>query len=540
MQSEFQSTMDGLDPSYWEKPLAQAIVEALCHDPKRTVLIDCAQDPRVWTASQVLALSYALAKRWNVWDELRVGVVLPPGLLGMVANLGLILAGKVPVNLNFTASASAIQFAMESAGIERIISTDVMVAQFQDFPWPEVIIDLKDLLEALPRVELGAIMGLMRFTPTEVLKRLWDLPLAKGDDEAILLFTSGSDGQPKGVSLTHRNLLANCDQIHASTVLPDGIRVLSALPLFHSFGFTVTMLYPVLKHATAVSVTSPLELKKIETVIKEHRVEVLVGTPTLFRPYLKRVSPEALRTVRYVVAGAEKTQKGLHEQWEAAFGSFYLEGYGLTETTPVVSVNLPDLPNQVRTRSGSVGKLFPGMRARAVHPQTLEPLALGAVGLVELQGPNVFGGYFQDPERTQRAFHDGWFVTGDLGYLDTDGFLYIEGRLSRFSKIAGEMVPHGVLESALMDLDVWSGAETSAYAITAIEDAARGESIVLLSVEAVELERVRKHLIQQGIPALWHPRHVLQVAVIPTLASGKLDLDGCRRAAQELLLNQLS
>jgi acyl-[acyl-carrier-protein]-phospholipid O-acyltransferase/long-chain-fatty-acid--[acyl-carrier-protein] ligase len=261
----------------------------------------------------------------------------------------------------------------------------------------------------------------------------------------------------------------------------------------------------------------------------------MMGAPTFFRPFFKRVDPAQVRSLRYVVGGAEKTPPGFAEKWQATFGSIYLEGYGLTETSPVVSVNLPAIGKHPSTiRAGSVGKLMVGMRARITNPSTGQPQALSQTGLLELQGANVFRGFFNDPEATRAVFNDGWFNTGDLARIDSEDYIYIEGRLSRFSKIGGEMVPHGRLEQLIVECFGLEDADNPLISVTGISDPQKGEALILLAAVEIKPELLRQRLIAKGIPNLWIPRLIRRVDTIPCLASGKLDLQAIARLAKTM------
>ena len=234
--------------------------------------------------------------------------------------------------------------------------------------------------------------------------------------------------------------------------------LLGNLPLFHSFGFLVTLWYPLIKGIRLVTLPSPLELRKSIDAIYEEKVTAILGTPTFLKPYLRKADPEKMASLQFVIAGAEKTPKGLAEEWQSKFGSTYLEGYGLTETSPVSSVNLPDPadpqnidPHERGSLKGAAGRLLPGVTIRFVDPDTNEEKPYGESGIIKLRGPNIFEGYLGQPDKTKEVLKDGWFTTGDLGRLDENGFLHIEGRLSRFSKIGGEMVPHGTVEEAIVN-----------------------------------------------------------------------------------------
>ncbi len=343
------------------------------------------------------------------------------------------------------------------------------------------------------------------------------------------------------MQLSHRNILANCIQVHESGVLDRREKLLAFLPIFHSFGFTVTLWYPLIYGLKLVTLPSPLDTKRIAQAVADEKVTILVGAPTFYRPHFKRTDPAQLASLKWVVGGAEKTPTGFHQQWEQAFGSRYLEGYGLTETSPVVSVNLPErLANGTKkllpeaSREGSVGRLFYGMAARITDAASGEVLPIGAIGMLELRGANVFAGYLDDPDQTESVFRDGWFITGDLARLDEDGYLYIEGRVSRFSKIGGEMVPHGTVEQAVAKALGLEDAETPQVAITGVTDPQKGEALVLLSTQPLDVDSLRQKLQGAGLPNLWIPKRVVQVGAIPMLPSGKLDLKGmAKRAIQQ-------
>ena len=254
---------------------------------------------------------------------------------------------------------------------------------------------------------------------------------------------------------------------------------------------------------------------------------------------MKRVEPEKLASLKYIIAGAEKTPDGFADAWEERFGSTYFEGYGLTETSPVVSVNLPSKPVGVdfpgssddANRRGSVGRLLPGQSARILNPDTGEDLPIASTGLLALKGPNIFEGYLHDVERTAEVKDGDWFITGDLARFDGEGFLYIEGRLSRFSKIGGEMVPHGTIEQALIEAYDLLESEVPMLAIGARPDESKGEALVLLAAMDVELDDVREKLTVAGFANLWIPKEVKRIEAIPTLATGKLDLRGIQELA---------
>ena len=277
---------------------------------------------------------------------------------------------------------------------------------------------------------------------------------------------------------------------------------------------------------------SPLEVQANLKAIKERGATVIISTPTFLRSYYKKATSADFPKLKNVIAGAEKTPEGFAEAWMAKFPSVrYLEGYGLTEASPVVAVNLPsDIPPRRfgnpngQARKHSVGELFPGMQAAIVSPETGEFLEIGKVGLLYLKGDNVFKGYYNQPEEDKKRFDRGWLNTGDLAMLDEDGFIYIKGRISRFSKIGGEMVPHYTVEAAIIKALGIENSEKNLVAIGSRPDSAKGEALVLLSAIDIDMAYLRQKLVAAGLPNLWIPKQIVRLDEIPVLSTGKLDL----------------
>ncbi len=514
-------------------------VRTLTKHPGRLLLVDRTIDRRVVTCVQLFAVAAALSRRLRTLPERRVGIVLPPGVGAFVANLAVLCAGKIPVNLNFTASREALEATFRIAGIRTILSADAVRTRLTNFPWLERTLDLKAEIEAcggkraiLPWLLAGWIL------PNQWCANLLRLPRRGDREEAGLLFTSGSSGEPKGVALSHRNILANCAQISSLSILPESASLLGCLPVFHSFGFTVTLWYSMLRCCRVVTVPSPLDTRKIIEAIRDERVTVMLGAPTFIRPILKKAEPWELRSLDLVVTGAEKLPDDLYRSFLERFHIEILQGYGLTETTPASNINQPHPPivppmsePQVGKRTGSVGRMMPGMTARIMDPETHAELPFTEQGVVLFRGANVFAGYLDDPGKTQAAFKDGWFITGDLGRFDADGFLFIEGRLSRFSKIGGEMVPHGTIEQKILEAFGWDQLENPVIFVTSVPDAIKGEALVLLTTNEVAPDVLRTRLAALGVPNLWVPKIVKQVEKIPMLGTGKTDLKHCRELA---------
>ena len=482
------------------------------------------------------ALSRHLRKEFS--DE-RIAIVLPASKGSMVANLAVTLANKVPVDLNFTMGRSANESCSRRANLRVAISATPFMERLKDFPWPERVLKLDELLPRMKRqIIFWWIMSAL--IPAGLLLRLLQIPRQGGHAEAILLFTSGTTGEPKGVVVSHRNVVGNVSQFRELLDARKTDAILGSLPFFHTFGSTVTLWYPLIEGVCVVTYPNPLEPARCAALIERYKLTFLLATPSFLRLYLRKAEPEQLRTLRLIIVGAEKLPLDLASHFEKRFDKKVFEGYGLTETAPVVSVNLPDpepkKPGeqvQPSSRLGSVGRLAPGMAAEIREPETGRKLSLHETGMLWLRGVNIFEGYLDDPKRTAEILHDGWLKTGDIGRFDEDGFLYIEGRLSRFSKIGGEMVPHETIEQKIIDLLELSGREERPIAIAGVQDEAKGEALVLLSAVDLDLAELRKKLQEAGVPNLWIPKQVHRVDSIPVLASGKLDLKTCQGLATE-------
>lgn len=527
---------------YSERPilrrhLAEESLRGLKRHPFRTAIID-GFDGTTLSRGKLLGAAIALSRHLKKNHlEKRIGIVLPPGKGGVVANLAVTVAGKIPVNLNFTASRASIESAKEQAGLRTTISARALTKRLEDFPWTAQVLHLDETLPKMKPLILGWwIFSLL--VPSRLLARILRIPRIGDRAEAILLFTSGSSGEPKGVVLNHRNILGNVSQFAVMLNAQKDDLILATLPFFHSFGCTVTLWYPVIEGVRILTFPTPLETAKIASLIERYAATLILAAPTFLRGYLRKAEPQQLRSIRLVITGAEKLPLDLAEAFESRFGKHVFEGYGLTETSPVVSVNLPEpTPSkpsesvQPSSRPGSTGKMAPGIAAEIRDPETDRKLSLHESGMLWLRGPNIFEGYLNDPKRTTEVLQNGWLKTGDLGRFDEDGFLYIEGRLSRFSKIGGEMVPHEAVEQRISHSLGISGESDRVLVLIGVPDEAKGEALVLLSAVDIDLGQLRSKLQEAGVPNLWIPKTIRRVDAIPVLASGKLDLTKCKELA---------
>src|SRR6266403_2103982 len=521
-----------------DRHLAEECVRGLKRRRFATAVIDGIDHSQL-SRSKLLGAAAALSRYLRKeFSDKRIAIVLPASKGSMLANLAVTMANKVPVDLNFSIGRAANESCCKRANLRVAISATPFIERIKDFPWPETILKLDELLPRMKRqIVFWWIMSLL---PARLLLGILQIPKKGGHREAVLLFTSGTTGEPKSVVVSHRNVVGNVSQFRALLDAKKTDAILASLPFFHTFGSTVTLWYPLIEGVRIVTYPNPLDAAHCSELIERHKLTFLLLTPTFLRLYLRKAEPEQLRSLRLIITGAEKLPLDLATHFEERFRKKVFEGYGLTETAPVVSVNLPDPEPkksgehvQPSSRLGSVGRLAPGIAAEIREPETGQKLSLFDPGMLWLRGVNIFEGYLHDQERTAEVLRDDWLKTGDIGRFDEDGFLYIEGRLSRFSKIGGEMVPHEAIEHKIVDLLDLSGKDERLIVIVGVQDEAKGEALVLLSAVDVDLAQLRKQLHDSGISNLWIPKRVQRVNSIPVLASGKLDLTGCKELVEE-------
>ncbi len=534
----------------FEKSLARVIVEGMKKNPK-TLLVD-GLDGSSMPYSMLLGVSMALA-RWmkrNVKEE-RLGILLPPGKGGVITNIACFLAGIVPVNINYTSSEAAFESIVQQSGIKHFVTARAFMSKLPQFPWPkgEAIIHLDKVLKGLGKAAIASWVAFAKLAPMPLIAKTFDLDKRRKGDEAALLFTSGSSGEPKGVPITHKMILSNTAQLLSKVWVPEGSPILCSLPIFHSLGLSFTTIMPLIYGFGMVTYPSPLDAKNLNDLIEKYKCTVVISTPTFARSMLRRAKKDTYASVKYFVVGAEKLQQALSDEFLEKCGVQLLEGYGLTETTPLCGVNLDKVgPTEEQpyfvpgVKVGTIGQLVPGLAVRITDPDDDSvQLPISEQGMIWFKGPNVFGGYIGRDDLNAEILRDGWFKTGDLGYVDLNGFLTLGGRRSRFSKVGGEMVPHEVVENAIEAfVQVPEGFTGRAVAIMGVPDAAKGEALVLLSAVHHSqlhqaLEDIKNHLVAEGLPRLWCPREIIPVEAIPALPTGKMDLKGCQILAYEAL-----
>jgi acyl-[acyl-carrier-protein]-phospholipid O-acyltransferase / long-chain-fatty-acid--[acyl-carrier-protein] ligase len=389
----------------------------------------------------------------------------------------------------------------------------------------------EDIFAQAGKLDKLAALLLARFAPAGML-RLRATP----DSVATVIFSSGSTGTPKGVMLSHHNILSNIDAMAQVFWIGERDRIVGVLPFFHSFGFTVTLWFPLVAGCGVAYHHNPTDAKSIGALVSKYKGTFLLSTPTFCAQYARKCTREEFASLRYVMAGAEKLREAVANAFREKFGVAILEGYGCTEMSPVVCVNAPDFEagpdSQTGAKPGTVGRPLPGGAVKVVDPATMTALHSNQEGLLLVKGPNRMLGYLGQPERTSDAVVDGWYATGDIAAIDEDGFVRITDRLARFSKIGGEMVPHLKVEEA-----IYAIACDQACAVTGIPDEQRGERLVAFYTSPdIEPGELWQRLSDTDLPRLWLPKreNIYRVAGLPVLGTGKLDLRGVKAKALEL------
>jgi len=518
--------------------LWQSFIYTARRHPFRFAMAD-GQRPRL-NYFQALAGALVLARRLRKpWQgQEMVGVLLPPSVPGALVNFAAMLMGKVPVNLNYTVSNETLASCAQQCNLKTIVTARVFLEKVKIEP-PGEIIFIEDVAKDAGFGErMSAALAASLLPSKWVAKFSGCERPATLDDIATIIFSSGSTGDPKGVILTHYNIASNVAQLSQVFMLHADDRIMGILPFFHSFGFTGTLCLPASTGIGVVFHPNPLDSRVIGALVNKYAVTMLLATPTFLNAYTRRCTPEEFGSLRFVMAGAEKLPDRISQAFEDHFGIRPHEGYGCTECSPAVTVNTIDFRaasfRQVGAKRGSIGHPLPGMTVKIVDPDTMQPVGVDEPGLLLVRGPNIMQGYLNKPEKTADVLRDGWYNTGDIARLDEDGFLKITDRLSRFSKIGGEMVPHIKVEDLLQDL---AGASEQTFVVTSIPDEKKGERLIVLHTLAEpQLEGCLEKLGKSDLPALWRPRpdQFVRIEKLPYLGTGKLDLRKARELALEM------
>ena len=485
-----------------QRPLPELLLDAARRNWRRCAMADSSGRELNFGRTLVGA---ALFRRWvleHCGEEKMVGILLPPSVPTALLNFGINLAGRVAVNLNYRTSAEALDAAIDRCEIRTILTSERLLERFSIARRPGMVM-VEDVAQSFSRSDKILHTLAARLLPGFILRR-WLLPRGTTlDSLATVIFSSGSTGVPKGVMLSHRNIVSNIESVQQALNVDRNDCLLGILPFFHSFGFTVALWLPAVAGLRVVFHSNPLEGRKVGEMCRKCGVTVLVGTPTFVWEYVRRCAPEDFAALRVAIVGAEKMKLELAQAFKGKFGLDLFQGYGCTELSPVVSVETSVYSAEDReqkgAKRGTVGQPIPGVAVKIAHPETFVDLPPDREGMLLVRGSNVMLGYLDDPEKTRQVIREGgWYVTGDIARLDQDGFITITDRLSRFSKIAGEMVPHLQVEEALHRA---LGSLEPKMAVTSIADQQKGEKLVVLHTELdISVDELLKRLRDSALP----------------------------------------
>lgn len=491
-------------------------------------------------AIRAMALGKHLSPRCKTSEK--VGILLPSSTACALTNLALTLMGKVPVNLNFTIGEECLSKAIDKCEMDVVITSRTFLEK-AGLPTDPRYICLEELnKKALKRAGRFSAVAFW-VLPVRLAAKFWRKgPGAAENGLATILFSSGSTGDPKGVMLSHKNLNANVEALGRTLQLGHDDKVLGNLPSFHSFGLLGNVWYPFICGHSVVYCPNPLDFAAVGKACETYTVTVIITPPTFLSGMYRRCKADQLASVRKVITGAEKLSPKLAALFAEKFDVTPREGYGCTELSPAAALNLPDFVQrqfvQEGSRVGTVGRALPGVAVRIVTAESLDdaaspgvPLPCNEQGVLLVKGANVMMGYLGDAERTADVLRDGWYVTGDIASLDADGFITIHDRLSRFSKIGGEMVPHERVEEEINAI-IGTSSERKCV-VTGVPDPKKGERLVALCAGDVDLDTLHQALKDSELPNLWVPRRqaLVHVECFPVLGTGKLDLKQIKHMA---------
>lgn len=492
--------------------LHQKFIQVAKQQGSKCAFIDTSADRRV-TYSKALVASLILAKKFDKYEKGFIGIMLPTSAGCGLAFIGSLMSGRTPVMINYsTGAARNAEYAQKRCGFRTIITSRVFIEKI-GCAFVEGMVFIEDIMNGITLTEKLRAAVISRL-PIPVI--MMSISLVDEDDNAVILFTSGSEKDPKAVQLTHRNISANITSFSSIVDISDQDRLLANLPYFHVFGLTVNLWTPLFHGMTIVSHANPLDYKTICQIIREHQPTLMVGTPSFLWGYLRKSEPGDFRSLRLILCGADKCPELLRQAFMEKHGLVLYEGYGTTETSPVIAVNNPG-----HNRPGSVGPVLPGVEVRIENYDTGEDCAPGETGRILVRGDLVMKGYYGDLEETSMRIRHGWYDTGDMGYLDNDGYLWHAGRLKRFVKIGGEMVSLVMVENLLEKL-LPEGTDCS---VVELPDPLKGAKIIAVVTHPVDEKQLHRQMAQQ-LPNIALPRQFVVIEDLPKMGSGKIDFRG--------------
>ena len=504
--------------------LHQQFVRIAKRNEKKLAVIDRTLNRRV-PYKRLLIGSLILIRKFQRYDPGFLGIMLPNSAGSVLAILGALMSGRVPVMINYSTGAAAnCEYAQKKCAFRTIITSKALCEKI-NCPHVHGMVYLEDIMKSVgffDKIKAALKAG----QSTERL--LKSIHQGDEDDTLLILFTSGSEKDPKGVQLTHRNISANYQSLKKAYSFTGDDVFLANLPYFHVFGQTANLWVPLCEGMTFVTYANPLDFKAISDIVREEKVTLMAGTPTFFWGYLRNSTPGDFASVRILLSGADKCPEALRAGFLKKHGKTLLEAYGTTETSPGITVN-----TLTHNRPGSTGQPLDSVQVRVENYETGEGCAVGDIGKILVKGDNVMKGYFDDFEQTSLSIRHGWYDTGDMGYMDADGYLWHVGRLKRFLKIGGEMVSLVKVEDVLEKLlppDV-------ECCVVEIPDPLRGARIVAAVTQQVDEKAILKEMAEQ-LPKIAIPSRFVVIAEMPKTGSGKIDFRTITERAREIVLGK--
>jgi len=490
---------------------------------KKLAVIDKSTGKNV-TYSRALIGALILSSKFKKYDEGFIGIMIPTSAGCALATVGALMSGRIPVMINYsTRAAENAMYAQRKCKFKTIITSRALLEKI-NCPVIDGMIMIEDIMEGVTTWDK---LKTALKTKLPVNRILGSIHSGDENDTAAILFTSGSEKDPKAVQLTHLNISSNILNFGGYVKLSESDIILANLVFFHIFGLTVNLWVPFYYGMTMVSYANPLDFKTISNIARDEKPTLMVGTPSFFWGYLQKSEPGDFKTLRLMVAGADKCPDALREGYMNKHGVTLLEGYGATETSPVISVNSHEF-----NRPGSTGKVIPGVQVKLVNFETGGECKTREVGKIFVKGASVMKGYYDDPELTADALVDGWYDTGDMGFFDEDDFLWHAGRFKRFVKIGGEMVSLVKVENTLEKL---LPVGVSCCVVEVSNEMKGAEIIATVSIEVNKAEMLKK--MGNELPNIALPKQFIVIKELPMMGTGKIDFRTVTRIVQEILNN---
>ncbi len=473
------------------------------------------------TYERVLIATLILAKKLAAYEDRHIGIMVPTSLGAILAILATVFIKKIPVMINYSTGAEAnCRLAQQTCSFTTIVTSRALLDKIK-CPLVPGMVCIEDILKSVTLLDkLTAALKAKRSAAGIIAS----LPPADPEDTVVVLFTSGSEKEPKAVPLSHRNIATNLDDATKALPISHADTIFSILPLFHVFGYTVNCWLPMTLGMTTLTYANPLEYRKIAQVIKAAKPTVMAGTPSFFAGYLRESEAGDFASLRLTIPGADKTPEWLREGYRQKHGIELLEGYGCTETSPIIAVNTP-----TDNRPGSIGKPLASVRTKIVDPESGAELPRGSEGKLLVKGDSIMKGYL-DPADTAKSLVDGWYDTGDMAVIDADGYIWHRGRYKRFIKVGGEMVSLVKTESVLEEV-LPPGVECC---VVEAADEFKGSRLVAALSQSVDEDDLLKKLSAQ-LPPIAIPKKFMVIPELPKMGSGKIDFRSTARLVSELL-----